>query len=381
MLGDLYDCYRMLEVEPGATLEEVKRSYRELVKVWHPDRFEHDPKLRDKAVEKLKKINLAYERICAAGETFRSPPPPADDRGGEWREARAAYEQHRTTGRRTSRQSTAEPPPPSPPTPPPPSAREIWLRRLRYGGPLAGIVVSTALIYVLYPQPQPRFLIDLPPEAPPPTAPAAAPAQGSRSRQRSAAPTVALPPPKLFGVGSTKAEVIEAQGKPDRSTDALFVYGTSDVHFENGKVKSWRSGFPRLKVRMVAAPNLGGREYFTVGSTKDQVIHAQGTPDSFTETSFTYGTSKVYFANGKVKSWRVMYPALNARLLPKASVGKRAHFTVGSTKDEVLAAQGTPDAFTDTEFSYGTSRVYFKNGRVHSWHDRIPRLNSKAPLS
>ena len=63
VLNDLQDCYRVLELEPGATLEDVKRSYRELVKVWHPDRFAGDPKLQRKAEEKLKQINFAYEWI------------------------------------------------------------------------------------------------------------------------------------------------------------------------------------------------------------------------------------------------------------------------------------------------------------------------------
>ena len=63
MLQDLQACYRMLDLEPGATPEEVKRSYRELVQIWHQDRFEGDARLRHRAQEKLKEINLAYERI------------------------------------------------------------------------------------------------------------------------------------------------------------------------------------------------------------------------------------------------------------------------------------------------------------------------------
>jgi len=63
MLNDFQDCYRLLELKPDATLEEVKRAYRELVKVWHPDRFTEDALLQQKAQEKLKQINLAYERI------------------------------------------------------------------------------------------------------------------------------------------------------------------------------------------------------------------------------------------------------------------------------------------------------------------------------
>ena len=42
-------------------------------------------------------------------------------------------------------------------------------------------------------------------------------------------------------------------------------------------------------------------------------------------------------------------------------------FTVGSTMKEVAAIQGTPDSFTDTEYKYGFSTVYFTNGRVTRW--------------
>jgi curved DNA-binding protein CbpA len=59
-------------------LEDVKRSYKELVKVWHPDRFASDSKLQQRAGEKIKQINLAYERICevVADEAHKKPTPP-----------------------------------------------------------------------------------------------------------------------------------------------------------------------------------------------------------------------------------------------------------------------------------------------------------------
>ena len=56
-------CFEVFGVEPGATPEQVKLAYRDLVKVWHPDRFAHDPRLQRKAEEKLKQINEAYERL------------------------------------------------------------------------------------------------------------------------------------------------------------------------------------------------------------------------------------------------------------------------------------------------------------------------------
>lgn len=78
-MNDLAECYRILDLEYGASLDEVKRSYRELVKVWHPDRFRGDLKLKAKAEEKLKQLNLAFERLCAESAysaTRTNPPPP-----------------------------------------------------------------------------------------------------------------------------------------------------------------------------------------------------------------------------------------------------------------------------------------------------------------
>ena len=68
MTDDLIRCYRVLELEPGASPEAVKQAYRELVKVWHPDRFPNDPKLQKKGNEKIKLLNAAYEKLKAQAE-------------------------------------------------------------------------------------------------------------------------------------------------------------------------------------------------------------------------------------------------------------------------------------------------------------------------
>jgi GUN4-like/DnaJ domain len=59
MKPDLY--YQVLEVEPGASQADIKQAYRDLAKVWHPDRFSGDLILQKKAQEKLTRINAAYE--------------------------------------------------------------------------------------------------------------------------------------------------------------------------------------------------------------------------------------------------------------------------------------------------------------------------------
>lgn len=53
----------ILGLEPGASYEQIQEAYRDLIKVWHPDRFAHDPRLQQKAHEQLKKINEAYSQL------------------------------------------------------------------------------------------------------------------------------------------------------------------------------------------------------------------------------------------------------------------------------------------------------------------------------
>jgi hypothetical protein len=55
--------YAVLGVDLTATPEQLKQAYRDLVKVWHPDRFTNDPTLQSKAEAKLKEINEAYNYL------------------------------------------------------------------------------------------------------------------------------------------------------------------------------------------------------------------------------------------------------------------------------------------------------------------------------
>ena len=56
------DPYEVLGVSPSASDEELKKSYRELVKKYHPDNYNDNP-LADLAEAKMKEINEAYDTI------------------------------------------------------------------------------------------------------------------------------------------------------------------------------------------------------------------------------------------------------------------------------------------------------------------------------
>jgi hypothetical protein len=88
--------YELLGVAPGVSMQELKTAHRDLAKVWHPDRFAHDPRLQQKAQEKLKEINEAYDQLASgkAGRRTRvsaqpnhsqSPPPRASAPRTGWK--------------------------------------------------------------------------------------------------------------------------------------------------------------------------------------------------------------------------------------------------------------------------------------------------------
>jgi hypothetical protein len=76
---DQSKAYELLGVKPGVSNRELKAAHRDLAKVWHPDRFLHDPRLQEKAQEKLKEINEAYE-LLISGKTPRPVPPSKPSR-------------------------------------------------------------------------------------------------------------------------------------------------------------------------------------------------------------------------------------------------------------------------------------------------------------
>ena len=171
--------------------------------------------------------------------------------------------------------------------------------------------------------------------------------------------------------------MIALQGRPDRASERLLCYGTSTVSLQGGRVVSWYRGDTPLKARESKEIAFDQAATFTIGSTKAEVIAVQGPPQHSSDSVFQYGSSVVEFQNDRVVRWRSAFPALKAHRVVEAAFGRSAVFTIGSSREEVIAIQGRPDSASDSLLQYGTATVQLRDGRVVSWQDRLGILRSR----
>ena len=434
---DRCDALHVLGLEYGANDDEIKSAFRILAKVWHPDRFENDKKLRTIAENRLKEFNSAFQLLTMPSSRRVSSDPSHRKSPSRPRPPEPQTEQPQPKSQEQETRTEGQSPPAAPKRPPsenrsqqksapshrrPHHSRSTKVSAQKLGLGFLGLIAVVMLIWVgaylwheksnirsrgsrpaapaavgSYVQTpfegqEPHSEIprsDTPTESPVDGDKQSPKARG-KSRQTTTSPetlgakagannttdgrSLEPRPPVVeagyFTVDSSKDDVLAIQGTPTGGSQDEFDYGLSQVYFSHGVVHSWYSSRKNpLKVRLLPSANIARPEYFTVGSTKDEVLAIQGTPTKLSEDDFEYGYSTIYFSHGVVLSWdSSRVNPLKVRLLPSANIARKEYFTVDSTKDDVLAIQGTPTEFSEDEFDYGFSKVYFSHGIVHSWY-------------
>jgi curved DNA-binding protein CbpA len=107
------DALRTLGLERGASRNEIRDTYLDLVKVWHPDRFSYDAKLRSRAEEKLKEVNAAFQHLnSSAGRTPARAASATKKPYWTSRTATRTYQWYATSARETPRPNASAPEPP-----------------------------------------------------------------------------------------------------------------------------------------------------------------------------------------------------------------------------------------------------------------------------
>jgi hypothetical protein len=316
MMNDLERAYQILRLEPNATLDKVEEAYRDAAWHWHPNHFPPEPHVQEKAQAKIREITAAYQQV----KNFLW------ERESKKLEAAspAADEPWRITPG---------------PAPPPPGkisslavAAQTWIRE--HTAPLLiGLVIVAGLFF----SPLIYYYLNAPAKLAP------APVQEK---------VAALPAPGSQALPGDKAGSRIAAPSPGTAAG-----------------------------RSRTAPPVASR-YFTLGSSPEEVRVIQGPPRYLSATTWKYGLSTVTFKNRRVVGYANISQNLRVSLAPKPPVvpaGLPVFFAVGSSKDRVLAVQGTPSMVVGNTWKYGESEVKFQGDRVVSFTNFADNLQVKGP--
>lgn len=392
-----------------ASRADLKKAYRDLVKQWHPDRFQQASVWeRRVAEEKFKEITVAYQRAMSAwkegtvqdNSRRREAPgtnPPADgSRNG------VATRQERSRSRAWADRITF---------------LLSFLRRFpllllgwkqRFASLhllAAGALVALFIFINVY-----WWLGATRSGSPPSTGSevvsvnrpqldrfeSAFTESTQQGESESSSPfpaesTLSTEVPdatvahSYFTLGSTPEDVRRVQGPPSNVKGNTWSYGVSEVQFRDNRVIRYNNFDGILRVRLLPSSGSSGEEpmpFLTIGATKDDVLRLLGTPSRISGNRWYYGFSEVRFKEGRLTGYDNFFDHFAARGVPSkradSSVPKD-YFTLGSTQEDVVAVQGPPTSIQGNLWFYRSSTVLFRDGKVQWVSDTEGVLRFVAP--
>jgi TPR repeat protein len=90
------ECYRILELEPGASLAQIKAAWRLLSQIWHPDKHEPGSQAYKLAEKRQKELNSAYNQLVEYLQKQGEPRSTAGTRRGPSKTESSPQAQGRT---------------------------------------------------------------------------------------------------------------------------------------------------------------------------------------------------------------------------------------------------------------------------------------------
>lgn len=213
------ECYRILDVNPACSWDELRRAYKVQIHLWHPDKFADKTAEKAAADDKIKGITTAHQQLVVfyrehgklpAAEVVVTPrqlPQP------ERKRPRAAAPSNRSHHTPTSKKKSGIMP------------------------ILVSIIIIVNVFWFLapgddYPTPVTR----------------AKPLTTAITADAENLPTQSVPIPteaaeidaEFITYGSSIGEVISIQGVPTMDEGNTWYYAESELYFEDGKVTGWR---------------------------------------------------------------------------------------------------------------------------------------------
>jgi hypothetical protein len=366
---------------------DIRSTYRLLSKAWQPENFADDQKLKDSAEAKLKDIQSAFEfltltstdRVTAKRPIYLSTrlaaaasvPEPVSD-------LRAAFGHVAAPPVTPPSQApaTAVLPVGAPAEEPSQSTPKPGMSWQKYKIPLAFLAVIAVLACLLLVWTSASSNSSSDSSAGSPTGP------GAKIKHKNpligllafVLDTIDPQPSSQFAKtlpSTSQAATFSAQDATPQATATGEATSSGDAKIpQPGKSRTAAHGDQSASTHNAPAEGFKLKPYITVGSTRAEVIALEGNPTASSENKLVYGRSELILKDDAVVSWRIdrATSPLRVKLWPRVYVDPYLDFfTVGSTKDEVIKVQGTPTAFTEDQFEYGGSIIYFSNNRVTRW--------------
>jgi len=332
-----------LGLTTDATEADVKQSYKDLARIWHPDRFQSDERLEKKAEEQIKVINEArsvalkyvkkhgHFRFVNKGRARTTaqppPPPPREEPKPPPKREEPKAKQEQPKAEKTREQKPKSPPPPpqeeyrAPPEPEYDSEYETYTDHM----PGQNIIIATVLVVILG-----GFIFLM------------MSTMGDDSRKKKVEAYLAKRE-------EMKKEPLERRVIVLDEEDAE---GTEDE--------------PAVEPESAYKDS-----FFTLGSDKELVSLIQGAPFQIKGDVWKYGFSTVTFKNNAVIGWKSseLHPLSVGMLPPSPEDDIEYIFGIGTTKKEVAAMYGAPDVVNGDLWTYGEAYIRFKADTITFWQN------------
>ncbi|MDQ1363867.1 MAG: hypothetical protein QG652_1729 [Pseudomonadota bacterium] len=219
------ECYRILDVNPACSWDELRRAYKHQIQKWHPDRFADKTAEKEAADDKIKRITAAHQQLVAYYRQHGKLPAPETEPVPQKLPQPDVVHVHAATSPVRSR----------------PAAK---IQKKSGVMPVVGGLIIIGILFWLYTQSDDlidsEYTSNKPNKSSVQTKNSGYEEGQYEQAGENGSITVEPVTGKFITYGSSIGEVISIQGPPDKDEGDIWYYGDSELYFEKGKVTGWK---------------------------------------------------------------------------------------------------------------------------------------------